>query len=72
METARLKLQATSGYIDNKLGVMYIDRGKHATAFKYFKHAWEMGDVRACYNLALCYELGLGTAIDQVVVCDPP
>ncbi|XP_059470675.1 uncharacterized protein LOC132193800 [Neocloeon triangulifer] len=60
-------MEATNGLgeissnIENVLGVYYYDHYQPERALKNFKRAWSRGNVKACYNLGLCYELGVGT-----------
>ncbi|XP_065349354.1 DAP3-binding cell death enhancer 1-like [Cloeon dipterum] len=63
---AQKQLKEIGSNIDNILGVCYQNQSKPEMALENFKLAWSGGNVRACYNLGLCYELGVGTDPDPV------
>jgi len=64
LEQARLGLGEVSSAVDNVLGVYYFEHLQPQQALTNFERAWSRGNVKACYNLGLCHELGVGTNPD--------
>ncbi|XP_066998893.1 DAP3-binding cell death enhancer 1 [Anabrus simplex] len=52
------------GDIDNSLGVSLMHQGKHKEALSFFTRGMEYNNPAATYNLAVCYEKGLGISQD--------
>ncbi|KAK3912079.1 DAP3-binding cell death enhancer 1 [Frankliniella fusca] len=53
--------RALSGDVENKLGMVCMQKGQHTEAMKHFRRASHHEHAVAAYNLGQCYELGLGT-----------
>lgn len=68
MEEARKGFGESNSNIENLLGVYYYDHFEPERAVNNFKKAWRRGNVKACYNLGLCHELGVGTQPDPAKV----
>lgn len=47
------------------LGNMYHEHGENKKAFEFYLKASEMGDAMAQYDLARCYEEGVGVDVDE-------
>jgi TPR repeat protein len=68
LEEARNGFGEMNSNIENLLGVYYYDHYEPERAVRNFQKAWRRGNVKACYNLGLCHELGVGTQPDPVKV----
>lgn len=56
------------GELENRLGLRYMSKKRYRKAVVHFSAGMALDNASAAYNLAQCYELGLGTSQDFSLV----